>query len=72
VADGTISIGANENDRSKNRYTKVDGGWRGHQAPHLEGKLPSGGNRLMLDGHSEWTRFQKMRVRTDGDPSFWW
>jgi hypothetical protein len=50
----------------------VDGGWRGHQAPHLEGKLPSGGNRLMLDGHSEWTRFQKMRVRTDGDPSFWW
>ena len=72
VADGTISIGANETDRSKNRYSKIDGGWRGHQAPHLDGKLPAGGNRLMLDGHSEWTKFQKMRVRTDGDPSFWW
>jgi prepilin-type N-terminal cleavage/methylation domain-containing protein len=72
VADGTISIGTNEADRSKNRYTKIDGGWKGHQAPHLEGKIASGGNRLLLDGHSEWTKFAKMKVRTDGEPSFWW
>ena len=52
--------------------TKVDGGWKGHQAPHLNGRFPSGGNLLMADGHGEWRRFDKMRVRTDGDPTFWW
>jgi len=72
IADATISAGMNETDRTKNRYTKVDGGWKGHQTPHLNGKLPSGGNLLMADGHGEWRRFEKMRVRTDGDPTFWW
>jgi prepilin-type N-terminal cleavage/methylation domain-containing protein/prepilin-type processing-associated H-X9-DG protein len=72
AADGTISEGSNETDRAKNRYTKIDGGWRGHQAAHLAGLLPEGGNLLMLDGHAEWRRFQKMIVRTDGSPSFWW
>ena len=76
AADGTLSIGFNENDRTKNRYTKIDGGWHGHQAAHLEGRLPAGGNRLMLDGHSEWLNFQKMHVRTSGNdsttPAFWW
>jgi prepilin-type N-terminal cleavage/methylation domain-containing protein/prepilin-type processing-associated H-X9-DG protein len=72
VADGTISNGENEKDRTKNSYTKVDGGWKGHQAPHLAGKLPAGGNLLMLDGHAEWRKFELMRVRTDGGPSFWW
>ncbi len=71
-ADATISIGANETDRTKNRYTKIDGGWKGHQSAHLNGKIPEGGNRLYMDGHTEWTKFPKMRVRTDGDPSFWW
>lgn len=72
IADATISQGANETDRTKNRYTKVDGGWKGHQAPHLNGKLPLGGNILLADGHGEWRRFEKMKVRTDGDPTFWW
>ncbi len=74
IADATLSIGANEKDRTKNRYTKVDGGWKGHQAAHLApgGKLPAGGNVAMLDGHIEWKKFDKMNVRTDGDPAFWW
>lgn len=72
AADGTLSNGSNEADRTKNTYTKIDGGWRGHQAAHLEGKLPAGGNLLMLDGHSEWRKFEKMYVRTTGSPSFWW
>ncbi len=76
AADGTLSIGENELDRTKNRYTKVDGGWRGHQAPHLAGKVPAGGNLVFLDGHSEWKKFEKMRVRTTGNsgstPAFWW
>jgi prepilin-type processing-associated H-X9-DG protein len=52
----------------------VDGGWRGHQSPHLasNGRLPEGGNLTMLDGHAEWRKFDRQRVRTDGDPSFWW
>lgn len=72
AADGTLSNGSNESDRTKNTYTKIDGGWRGHQAAHLEGRLPAGGNLLMLDGHAEWRKFQKMVVRTTGTPSFWW
>jgi type II secretory pathway pseudopilin PulG len=72
AADGTLSMGQNEKDRSRNRYTKIDGGWTGHQAPHLNGSIPAGGNLLMLDGHSEWRNFDRMRVRTSGDPSFWW
>lgn len=72
AADATISSGSNENDRTKNRYSKIDGGWRGHQSAHLNGKLPSGGNAVYLDGHSEWKKFERMRVRTDGEPAFWW
>jgi prepilin-type N-terminal cleavage/methylation domain-containing protein len=72
IADATISQGGNEKDRTRNRYTKVDGGWRGHQTPHLNGRLPEGGNLAFGDAHVEWRRFEKMFVRTDGDPSFWW
>jgi prepilin-type N-terminal cleavage/methylation domain-containing protein/prepilin-type processing-associated H-X9-DG protein len=72
IADATISSGANENDRTRNRYTGINGGWAGHQTSHLAGKLPDGGNLLFLDSHVEWKRFAKMVVRTDGDPSFWW
>lgn len=72
IADATISQGANETDRTRNRYTKVDGGWKGHQTPHLNGKLPEGGNLAFADAHVEWRRFQKLFVRTDGEPAFWW
>ena len=75
LADATISIGANERDRSKNRYTRIDGGWAGHQTAHLSsnGRLPLGGNIAYMDGHTGFRKFDKMVVRTDGsDPSFWW
>ena len=74
VADGTLSEGGNDLDRSKNRYTRIIGGWsKPHQTAHLQGKLPAGGNLLFLDGHADWRRFQNMKVRTDGsDPQFWW
>lgn len=75
AADGTLSNGDNEKDRTRNRYKHVIGGWtdqQGHQAAHLEGKLPAGGGLLFLDGHSEWRKFDKMLVRTTGDPAFWW
>ncbi|MBM3881682.1 MAG: type II secretion system protein [Verrucomicrobia bacterium] len=72
AADGTLSNGDNERDRTRNSYKGVDGGWRGHQAPHLSGRLPAGGNVLCLDGHAEWRKFERMVVRTDGGPAFWW
>lgn len=73
VADAILSNGANEKDPSKNRFTGIRGGWsKAHDSAHISGKLPKGGNLLFLDGHVEWRKFEKMKVRTDGDPSFWW
>jgi prepilin-type N-terminal cleavage/methylation domain-containing protein/prepilin-type processing-associated H-X9-DG protein len=73
VADATLSNGENELNRNLNTYTGIDGGWRGHQAAHLgPQKIPVGGNLLFLDGHTEWQRFEAMRVRTTGTPAFWW
>jgi prepilin-type N-terminal cleavage/methylation domain-containing protein/prepilin-type processing-associated H-X9-DG protein len=73
AADGTLSNGENEQDRARNTYTKIDGGWRGHQSAHLDGKLPGGGNVVYLDGHASWKRFSAMVVRTQSNPpAFWW
>lgn len=74
AADGTLSNQGNLNDRSRNQYTGVRGGWsKPHDSPHMSGRLPSGGNLLFLDGHAEWRKFNKMVVRTDGSaPHFWW
>jgi len=73
AADATISNGLNENDRTRNRYTGIRGGWsKLHDTPHMVGKMPTGGNLLFLDSHAEFRKFPKMNVRTDGDPTFWW
>jgi len=77
VADATLSNGENETSRNGNIYTKINGGWSGHQSAHLNGRIPAGGNLLMLDGHTEWRKFEKMHVRTygnttSGSPAFWW
>ena len=74
AADAIISQSANETDRSRNNYTKIQGGWSQlHATSHLDGNLPAGGNAVMLDGHAEWRAFNKnIVVRTDGSPSFWW
>jgi hypothetical protein len=56
-------------------YTSVQGGYlKPHISPHLKGKFPSGGHLSMLDGHTEWRKFDKMTVRTvpGGSPTFWW
>lgn len=56
-------------------YTAVKGGYpKPHTSPHLKGKFPSGGHVSMLDGHTEWRKFDKMTVRAtgQGSPTFWW
>lgn len=73
IADATLSNGANETDRSKNNYTRIWGGSATpHRSSHLQGPMPEGGNLFFLDGHTEWRPFRRMRIRTDGNPPFWW
>jgi prepilin-type N-terminal cleavage/methylation domain-containing protein len=73
VADATLSVGENTTDRSRNDFQNVRGGWEeAHRAPHLNGKLPAGGNLLFTDSHVSWRTFDKMTVRTTGQPTFWW
>jgi len=74
VADGTISTGAIEANRSAGRYTGIVGAFANmpHAAAHRDGTLPGGGNVNYMDGHAEWVKFSAMKIRTDGAPSFWW
>jgi prepilin-type N-terminal cleavage/methylation domain-containing protein/prepilin-type processing-associated H-X9-DG protein len=72
LACATISAANNVNNRAGNQYTGVYGGATfPHQAPHLNGKIPSGGNVGMLDGSVRWVKFPAMIPRTTG-PYFWW
>ncbi len=83
VADATISGGGQNNYAARNTYTftKIAGGWDAvsgnrndlHETPHMNGKLPLGGNVVMLDNHGEWRKWDDMRPRTQGGaPGFWW
>ena len=76
AADGTISNRPDRNPAGAN-FTRIFGGWgngtKPHSTAHLNpGGIPAGGNLVMLDGHVEWRKFDKMSVRTTGNPSFWW
>ncbi|HWI57082.1 MAG TPA: DUF1559 domain-containing protein, partial [Bacillota bacterium] len=78
TADATVSLPNQSNPamRGTYNYADVPGGYSKHHiSPHLDGKLPSGGNVGMLDGHVEWRKFPKMDPRTvagSGSPVFWW
>jgi len=76
LADATVSLPGQNNANLKNNYnyTSISGGWsEKHKSPHLANNLPSGGNVVMLDGHSEWRKFAIMIARTQGgSPTFWW
>jgi prepilin-type N-terminal cleavage/methylation domain-containing protein/prepilin-type processing-associated H-X9-DG protein len=76
IADATLSLDGQSSEASRftYNYSSVPGGYfKPHTSPHLNGKIPSGGNLGMLDGHVEWRRFQQMHPRTlPGSPTFWW
>ncbi|MBE7499770.1 MAG: type II secretion system protein [Verrucomicrobiales bacterium] len=71
AVDATLSQGTNN-------FDNIIGGWVLHgrlkpnRTSHLQGKRPSGGNIVFLDGHVDWRPFPKMSIRTTGDPAFWW
>jgi prepilin-type N-terminal cleavage/methylation domain-containing protein len=95
AADATISANnangnntaytyANRNnyvwDNIKGGYSQTAGGpIVSHLSPHLNKKIPAGGNQMMLDGHVEWVKFDRMTCHTDpatgpnsNVPGFWW
>lgn len=76
LADATLSLPGQNNVllRDKYKYTGIVGGaTEAHNSPHLNGKIPAGGNVAMLDGHVEWRKFILMMPRTtSGVPVFWW
>jgi prepilin-type N-terminal cleavage/methylation domain-containing protein len=47
-----------------------------HLSPHLNGRIPAGGNVGTKDGHVEWRKFPDMHQRVDPAggpwPGFWW
>jgi prepilin-type N-terminal cleavage/methylation domain-containing protein/prepilin-type processing-associated H-X9-DG protein len=71
VADATISEQNEESIRGNNGYSFMHGSQL-HQSPHLNGKMPAGGNLCMLDGHVEWRKFFSMHVVNSASPYFWW
>lgn len=74
AADAILSYNASLNNRANNRYTGIQGGSPIlHDSAHMgPAKVPTGGNSVFLDGHSEQVKFQKMTVRSVGGPYFWW
>ncbi|TAK92753.1 MAG: DUF1559 domain-containing protein [Verrucomicrobia bacterium] len=80
LADGTISLNTQKDPAQKYTYTYtgITGGATNiHNTAHLSGKLPSGGNLAMKDGHVEWRKFSLMINRSIGlggtsPPGFWW
>lgn len=39
---------------------------------HMKGARPAGGNIVFLDGHVDWRKFDKMKVRTTGGVADYW
>ena len=89
VADAVTSLTAENVEAARNsyHYTVPPGGGttrplaaKTFTTPHMKGKLPGGGNLLMLDGHAEWRRFELMHVRASNQssgfspvpPTFWY
>ncbi len=78
LADATISRPRQNNPALVATYNWSDiaGGYPVHHlSAHLDGRLPSGGNVAMLDGHAEWRKLGAMIPRTyptSGSPAFWW
>ncbi len=70
VVDATLSEGANNFDHVMAGWV-VNGRVIPNRTSHLQGRRPSGGNILFLDGHTQWRQFPKMRIRTFGEPRFW-
>ena len=92
AADATLSL-TDQHDPTMRytgnyEYTTITGGSypKPHITAHLNGKVPAGGNIVMLDGHTEWRKFNVMTARGWGyssgapsgsqdngtSPTFWW
>jgi prepilin-type N-terminal cleavage/methylation domain-containing protein/prepilin-type processing-associated H-X9-DG protein len=78
-ADCNISVGTGSmaNYTSVPISVSIGTGQETVRSPHLDGKIPAGGNILYLDSHVAWRRFADMAVRGNGNTgsataSFWY
>lgn len=71
VADCVISEVPDTNNFT--RIVSTSGRVPFHTTSHLNGKRPSGGNLLFMDGHVAWRNFRQMELRTARGirPGFW-
>jgi hypothetical protein len=62
--------------RGSYSYTDVRGGYTPlpHRCAHLRKGKPLGDNDAMVDGSTQWRKFEIMMPRTDDptNPTFWW
>jgi prepilin-type N-terminal cleavage/methylation domain-containing protein len=76
VADVISSLGNNLMNRSANDYsdagTDINHELGSHTSAHMQGEMPTGGNRATLDGHVEWKHFRSMTIRTMFPYFYWW
>ena len=75
VADATISDYGQYTYASRSSYnwTDIVGGFPQHYiSPHLNGKIPAGGDVLFKDCHAEWRKFNLMTCHVNANPGFWW
>jgi prepilin-type N-terminal cleavage/methylation domain-containing protein len=75
-ADATLSDGGATPGIShpNNNYSSIAGGfYKPHLSPHLNGKIPAGGDIGFKDGHVDWRKFDLMTPRTLAPSKvFWW
>jgi prepilin-type N-terminal cleavage/methylation domain-containing protein/prepilin-type processing-associated H-X9-DG protein len=77
---GDGSTGSSDGYKTMITYNwiDVDGGYmlngvaKGHISAHVQGKLPTGGNIGMIDGHVEWRPFNQLINRTATGPYFYY
>jgi prepilin-type N-terminal cleavage/methylation domain-containing protein/prepilin-type processing-associated H-X9-DG protein len=63
-----------ESNGSFTQITSTSGIVQSHTTSHLNGRQPTGGNILFVDGHTTWRKFDAMKVRYrvgGGRPMFW-
>ena len=76
LADATVSQSSSDHQGpAVNGYdfNQVSAGFYQRQlTPHLNGRIPAGGNLGFKDGHVAWRNFQAMDERATDSLGFWW
>ena len=70
IVDPLLSVANTRDFWNPNSGLTADGH---HHNPHMLGRDPAGGNAYYVDGHSAWSKFDRMKTRYDPhDRVQWW